>query len=159
MSVIPSNVNSHDSSRLQIKLRTCMGAWHHVLDLVREFRFFTSGSSDCFCTSSLLILASLIAWVVGFWTGCILTICCVSPRFRNLLLDIVNLILRNYCSQPAREPGQAIQLRERLREYRAWATLETLNVDVRSKLPGLAAVLPLVILRGPLWVRLKLSYL
>lgn len=94
--------------------------WHHVLDLVREFRLFsTGGSSDCLCTTSLLILVSFASLTVGFWIGCLATVCCISPRFRLLIWEIIGLIAKSFATPGAREAGQVLQLRERLREYRA----------------------------------------
>ncbi len=94
--------------------------WHHVLDLVREFRLFShGGSSDCICTTSLLVLAILTALTIGFWIGCLATVLCISPRFRSLFWEILGLIVRSCAGPVVREPGHAVQLRERLREYRA----------------------------------------
>ncbi len=94
--------------------------WHHVLDLVREFRLFsTGGAADCICTTSLLILVTFISLAVGFWIGCLATVCCVSPRFRSLLWEIIGLVVKNFATPGVREQGHAVQLRERLREYRA----------------------------------------
>lgn len=103
-----------------------MWSWPHALEFTRELRFFFggSGSSDCSCSLSFLVVTAVVSGSAGFWLGCAISACVLSPKRRRFLTELIHLGLQVFFGhhrpeQPAAQPAQELVLRRRLQQYRA----------------------------------------
>lgn len=103
-----------------------MWSWPHALEFTRELRFFFggSGSSDCSCSLSFLVVTAVVSGSTGFWLGCAISACVLSPKCRRFLTELIHLGLQVFFGhhrpeQPAAQPAQELVLRRRLQQYRA----------------------------------------
>ena len=112
-----SMVTAHVSSCLG---SNCMWSPHLIFEAWRELRYsFGPSHNDCLCSVPLLILVSLTGVVIGFWAGCICTSLVLSPRLRVFLHQLVRFCLFAATDLVPQGEGRPLEVRERLRAYRA----------------------------------------
>ena len=121
-----SRLISHWSKPLLAQTR--MWSWPHALEFARELRFFFGGtggsSSDCSCSLSFLGFTAVVCVAIGFWLGCAISACVLSPKCRRFTTELVHLGLQVFFGHqrpdpPAAQPAQELALRRRLQQYRA----------------------------------------
>ncbi len=116
---------SHGHSRFKAQNR--MWSWPHALEFTRELRFFLGGfggSTDCNCSLPILICTAIICLTAGFWFGCAISACVLSPKCRRFSAELAQLGLQVFFGHhrpapPSPQPAQEASLRRRLQQYRA----------------------------------------
>ncbi len=87
------------------------------IDLVRDLRWGLS-SQTCDCSIGLLLFCTFLSGVVCFWTGCLVTGFCLSPRCRLFISNLIRLSIVAWGQPEAAAAGAAGLARARFREYR-----------------------------------------